>query len=147
MNHNTQAQQTARATEQRTNAMAEVRMVVDGLNDLCAKVREQWPERYPIPADLDALLKFQDYALARVRSGSLRQFAELCQDKPTRYDVSLSDLVTVADAARDLDESRKFHVDQPDEQQRLAGMVQALHDIIERAAHIDARRIYGEPTC
>lgn len=65
-------------TEQRHETLADVHMVVDGLNDLCAEVRRHWPERYPMPPELDALLRFQDYALARVRGGALKRFAEAC---------------------------------------------------------------------
>lgn len=62
--------------ENRSEALADVRMVVDGLQELCAQVRQSWPERYPMPEDLDALLRFQEYALARVRAGTLRRVAE-----------------------------------------------------------------------
>ena len=68
------------APERRTEILAELRMVIDGLNEVCAEVRRCWPERYPIPAELDALLKFQDYALLRVRSGALKRFAEACAE-------------------------------------------------------------------
>lgn len=60
--------------------LSEVRMVIDGLNELCAEVRRSWPERYPIPPELDALLTFQDYALQRVRSGALATFAKACAE-------------------------------------------------------------------
>jgi len=66
--------------EHRSEVLAEVRMVIDGLNELCAQVRESWPERYPIPQELDALLKYQDYALSRVRCGALQRFAEACKE-------------------------------------------------------------------
>ena len=61
--------------EQRSEALADVRMVCDGLHELCAGIRKSWPERYPMPEDLDCLLKFQDYVLARVRGGTLRRLA------------------------------------------------------------------------
>ncbi len=64
--------------EQRSEILADVRMVCDGLQELCERIRSSWPERYPMPADLDAMLKFQDFALAKVRGGSLRKFAEVC---------------------------------------------------------------------
>ena len=64
--------------EQRSALLADVRMVCDGLQELCEGIRKSWPERYPMPADLDALLKFQDYALTKVRGGSLRRIAEVC---------------------------------------------------------------------
>ena len=66
--------------DQRSEVLADVRMVCDGLNELCAKIRESWPERYPMPEDLDAMLRFQDYAIARVRGGSLKRFAEACAE-------------------------------------------------------------------
>ena len=66
--------------EHRSDVLAEVRMVVDGLNDLCVKIRESWPERYPMPEELDAMLHFQDYVLARLRSGTLKRFAEACAE-------------------------------------------------------------------
>ena len=62
---------------------------------------------------------------------------------PVTYQVTLADLITIADAAAELDESRRFYVDQPAEQDRLAAHVIQLHDIVERAAHVDAARIYG----
>lgn len=65
--------------DQRHAVLGEVRMVIDGLTELCAEVRKSWPERYPIPPELDALLKYQDYALERVRSGELKRFAEMCE--------------------------------------------------------------------
>lgn len=64
--------------DSRTEVLADVRMIVDGLTELCAEVRRAWPERYPVPPELNALLKYQDYALARARSGSLRAFAKAC---------------------------------------------------------------------
>lgn len=73
------SQQRVGMPEQRHDTLAELRMLVDGLNDLCAEVRRSWPLRYPIPPELNALLHFQDYALERVRSGSLRRFAEACE--------------------------------------------------------------------
>lgn len=66
--------------EQRTEVLAEVRMVIDGLTEVCAEIRRYWPERYPMPPELDALLRYQDYALSRVRSGALKRFAEACAE-------------------------------------------------------------------
>lgn len=65
--------------EHRSEILADVRMVVDGLQELCAKVRECWPGEL-LPQELDALLKFQDFALAKVRAGSLKRFAEACEE-------------------------------------------------------------------
>lgn len=62
---------------------------------------------------------------------------------PVTYPVDLADLVNIAEAARDLDETRQFYVDRPDEQQRIAQRVARLHAIVERAAAHDAYLIYG----
>lgn len=64
--------------DQRTEILADVRMTVDGLTELCAKVRESWPDHIPMPQDLNALLCFQDFVIARVRNGCLKRFAEAC---------------------------------------------------------------------
>jgi hypothetical protein len=66
--------------EQRTEILADVRMTVDGLTELCAKVRESWPAHIPLPQDLNALLCFQDFVIARVRNGCLKRFAEACAE-------------------------------------------------------------------
>lgn len=60
------------------------------------------------------------------------------------YHVTLADLLLMADAACEIDATKAFYVDQPCEQMRLAGMVERLHDTIERAAQQDAAKIYGE---
>lgn len=62
---------------------------------------------------------------------------------PVTYPVSLADLVTIADAAAELDGMRMFYVDQPVEQDRISSLVQRLHDMVERAAAHDAVLIYG----
>lgn len=64
--------------DQRCDMLDDVRMIVEGLGDLCAGVRRYWPERYPVPPEIDALLNFQEYAIARVRAGSLKKLAEVC---------------------------------------------------------------------
>lgn len=74
------SQQRVGQMDQRSEILTDVRMVCDGLNELCAKIRESWPERYPMPEDLDAMLRFQDYALAKVRGGTLKRFAEACAE-------------------------------------------------------------------
>ena len=62
---------------------------------------------------------------------------------PVTYPVSLADLVTIADAASELDGMRMFYVDQPVEQDRISSVVQRLHDMVERAAVHDAVLIFG----
>jgi hypothetical protein len=72
-------QQRIGEAERRHATLGEVRMVIEGLTELCAEVRRSWPERYPMPPELDALLRYQDYALLRARSGELKRFAEVCE--------------------------------------------------------------------
>lgn len=64
--------------EHRSHMLADVRVAVDAMNELCADIRRHWPERYPVPEHIDQLLNFCDYAIARVRSGSLKTMAEMC---------------------------------------------------------------------
>lgn len=72
------ASQRLSGPENRCDALADVRVTIDTLHELCAEVRRHWPERYPVPPEVDALLRFSDYALIRVRSGSLKRLAEAC---------------------------------------------------------------------
>lgn len=62
---------------------------------------------------------------------------------PVTYPVTLADLIDIADAARDLDESRQFYVDRPGERRQIAARSERLHGIVERAAAHDAHLIYG----
>lgn len=66
--------------EQRTEILADVRQALDGLTELCTMVRESWPAHTPMPQDLNALLCFQDFVIARVRNGSLKRFAKACAE-------------------------------------------------------------------
>ncbi|MCK9386109.1 MAG: hypothetical protein M0Q15_15980 [Nevskia sp.] len=62
---------------------------------------------------------------------------------PVTYPVSLADLVNIADAAAELDAMKIFYVDRPDLQKLIAGRVDQLHDIVQRAAAHDAELIYA----
>ncbi len=62
---------------------------------------------------------------------------------PITYPVSLADLINVADAAAELDAMKIFYVDQPDMQKLIARRVDQLHDIVQRAAALDAALIYA----
>ena len=62
--------------ENRRQSLNDLRLVVDAMIAMAAKVRHDWPERYPIPDDFDAVLKFHDYALERLRSGALKRMGE-----------------------------------------------------------------------
>lgn len=61
---------------------------------------------------------------------------------PVTYQVSLEDLIDIADAAADLDAMKQFYVDQPDMQQQIGARARRLHDIVDRAAAGDVVGIY-----
>lgn len=60
----------------RTEPLADVRVMVDAMDDLTKALRAFWPRPYPIPEDVYCALLGADYALARVRGGVLRKMAE-----------------------------------------------------------------------
>lgn len=72
------APQRCAGPENRCPDLADVHITIDTLQELCAEVRRHWPERYPVPLEVDAILRFSDYTLARARSGNLKRIAEAC---------------------------------------------------------------------
>lgn len=140
-------------SDARLRLLADVRVLVDATNELCAAHRNFWPERYPVPEDVHCAMLAADYGLARVRAGTLKRLAELDTAPATvvrpapveqlRQTVDLADLILIADAACELDAAKQFYIDRPDEQQRLAAMVERLHNIVERAAGTQAAAIYA----
>lgn len=66
--------------DQRTEILADVRQIVDCLTETCEGIRKHWPAHLTMPQDLKALLCYQDFALARVRNGCLKRFAEACAE-------------------------------------------------------------------
>lgn len=65
--------------EQRHETLNEVRMLVDAMLELGQAVREKWPQDTPMPNELAARIQFNDYIVARVRSGALRGFAQVIE--------------------------------------------------------------------
>jgi hypothetical protein len=119
--------------------LADVRVLVAATQDLSQAHREFWPRPYPVPPDVHCALLSADYAMARVRGGALRRLA--AQDFPAlstgpavTYSIDLADLTLIADAAAELDGMRMFYVDQPGEQKRIAGIVERMRGMVERAA-------------
>lgn len=125
--------------EARSELLADVRVLADATRDLCAAHRNFWPD-FPMPQDVHHALLAADYGLARVRGGMLKRLAR--QDY-ANYRVDLADLIQIAEAAAEIDETRQFYVDRPGEQRRLAAMVARLHDIAERAAGAHQDAIYA----
>lgn len=58
-------------------ALSDVRVVVDTLQQLCEELRTNWPEQCPVSETIDRLLMFSDYAMLRVRSGALKKLGEV----------------------------------------------------------------------
>ena len=63
----------------RTETLADVRVLVDAMDDLIKAHRAFWPERYPVPEDVHCALMGADYALERVRGGTLKRLAEMAE--------------------------------------------------------------------
>lgn len=135
--------------EVRSELLADVRVLADATHDLCVAHRNFWPDPYPVPDDVHCALLAADYGLARVRAGTLKRLAARDNApyqplQPSR--VNLADLINIADAADEMNSMRRFYVDQPSEQKRIASMVERLRDIVERASGMDAGALKSEST-
>ena len=64
--------------DRRVDPLADVRVLVDAMQDLIAEHRRYWQLAYPIPQELHCALLGADYALARVRAGTLKRLGEEC---------------------------------------------------------------------
>ena len=62
----------------RCDYLAPVRELTDALDQLVSAVRQAWPARYPIPPEIDALLRYRDHAVELLRDGRLHKLAEVC---------------------------------------------------------------------
>lgn len=65
-------------TENRTIALAGVRAAIDRLDAAYIEAKRCWPERYPVPPEVDALIEYRDFVIERARNGALRGMAEEC---------------------------------------------------------------------
>ena len=63
----------------RCEPLADVRVMVDAMQDLIAAHRAFWPLPFPVPEDVRCALLGADYALARVRCGTLKRLAEVLE--------------------------------------------------------------------
>jgi hypothetical protein len=64
--------------ELRSDYLEDVRMLADHVNELVEYIMAEWPKRGPIPDELAMRLKFNELAIARLRSGKLKKLAEVC---------------------------------------------------------------------
>jgi hypothetical protein len=59
-------------------AFAGLRAALDRLDAAVLDAQRSWPERYPVPPEVDALIEYRDFAVARARDGYMRGLAEAC---------------------------------------------------------------------
>ncbi len=62
----------------RCDYLAPVRQAFDNLDELVREVRRNWPERYPVTPEIDALLRHHEHVIALLRDGRLKKLAEVC---------------------------------------------------------------------
>lgn len=54
-------------TDNRSTDQAYVRSIVDSVRERCDKLRECWPNRYPVPVDVDAAYNMEESVITMVR--------------------------------------------------------------------------------
>ena len=57
----------------RSAGLADVRAIVDDVQMVCATIRQSYPERYPVPPEVDAMLNLEAAVIHRARSGGLQR--------------------------------------------------------------------------
>ena len=133
----------------RSDLLADVRVLADATHDLCVAHHRFWPQPYPIPEDVYCALKAADYGLARVRGGTLKRLAELDirpqqTTPPNCYQVTLADLVNIVDATHLLESYRQMLVDNPAEQAHVHTYLKRLLSIVAVASEQHAALVYGK---
>lgn len=58
--------------DRRTPSQSDLRASIDRLNAEVTATQRAWPERYPVPPEVDALIEYRDDVVRRARSGDLR---------------------------------------------------------------------------
>ena len=56
--------------ENRKPELASLRAVVDVVQSECDTMRESWPDRYPVPPEVDAVYSLEDAVIARARGSN-----------------------------------------------------------------------------
>ena len=54
-------------TDNRSTELAYVRVCIDAVQAQCNTLRESWPERYPVPPEVDAAFNLEEFVIAQVR--------------------------------------------------------------------------------
>lgn len=55
----------------RTNML--LRAMIDEVKSTCDTIRNSYPERYPVPPEIDAVLNLEARLIARARAGELNR--------------------------------------------------------------------------
>jgi len=60
-------------TDNRSTELAPVRAMVGAIQAQCNRLRESWPDRYPVPPAVDAVFNFEALVIAQARCGELKR--------------------------------------------------------------------------
>lgn len=60
------------ANNRRSSAAAVMRETIDELQSVCNNLRANYPDRYPIPPEVDEIFNLEELVLAKARDGRLR---------------------------------------------------------------------------
>lgn len=63
-------------TDNRHPAFSGIRAAIDILNAAVSDAQRSCPERFPVPPEVDALIEFRDFVVARARDGSMRSISK-----------------------------------------------------------------------
>jgi hypothetical protein len=61
----------------RSTLLAPVRDMINSVQSVCAGIRGMYPERYPVPPEIDAVLSLEDELIAKARGGRLNRVASI----------------------------------------------------------------------
>ncbi|MBW8305528.1 MAG: hypothetical protein K0M46_01445 [Thiobacillus sp.] len=64
----------------RSELLQPVRAMIDEVKSVCNAIRNSYPLRYPVPPEIDSVLKLEDSLIAQARGGKLKH-ATLNDDK------------------------------------------------------------------
>jgi len=61
-------------TENKRSAdLADMRSIIDDVQKVCSTIRRSYPERYPVPPEVDAMLNLEASVIYRARHGELQR--------------------------------------------------------------------------
>ena len=63
--------------DNRSALLAPVRDMINSVQSVCASIRTMYPERYPVPPEIDAVFSLEDELIAKARGGDLNSLASV----------------------------------------------------------------------